>query len=138
MGTTAGQEKMMQMILIRMERRFSAKNAGKHHPERICDRNPHYRETEGDQIEIHPAVQILIDVKLPAQYSDNLPGNNDAQQHRTAVPQKHFALLPKNVVQPEGRQSPYGNSRQRRIAIVVSKEIEQSQKTQNQDAQAGQ
>ena len=41
-------------------------------------------------------------------------------------------------MQPEGRQGPYGNSSQSCIAIVVSKEIEQSQKTQNQDAQAGQ
>lgn len=93
-------EHVMQVRLVRMERRLVLQNAGNHHAKRIENRDSQKSQHKGNQPDILWIVNLTISTVRQCPHDEDR--DNDPHDQRAAVTNEHFRGLAEQVVKEEG------------------------------------
>lgn len=102
MRASQADEHVVQVRLVRVERRLALQDARRHHTERIEDRNGQDRQRKGNQSDICRIINLAH--RAVAQDPDHKDRHNDTHNQRPAVTDEHLRTLPENVVKEERNQ----------------------------------
>lgn len=102
MRASQADEHVVQVRLVRVERRLALQNARRHHTERIEDRNGQDRQRKGNQSDICSIINLAH--RAVAQDPDHEDRHDNTHNQRPAVTDEHLRTLAKNVVEEERNQ----------------------------------
>lgn len=102
MRASQANEHVVQVRLVRVERRLALQNARRHHTERIEDRNGQNRQRKGNQSDICRIINLTH--RAVAQNPDHEDRHDDTHDQRPAVTDEHLRTLPEDVVEEERNQ----------------------------------
>lgn len=102
MRASQANEHMMQVRLVRVERRLAFQDARRHHAECIEDRNGQNRQRKGNQSDIYSIINLAH--RAVAQDPDHKDRHDNTHDQRPAVTDEHLRTLPENVVEEERNQ----------------------------------
>lgn len=131
MRTSQTDEHVMQVRLVRVERRLALQDARRHHAERIKDGNGQNRQRKGDQPDICRIINLAH--RAVAQNPDHEDRQDDTHDQRPAVADEHLRTLPEDVVEEERDQRSGGHDGQHthRPILHIPEHHPQEQTRQN-------
>lgn len=118
-------EHVVQVRLVRMERRLVLQNAGNHHTKRIEDRDSQNGQHKGNQ----PDVLRIVDLTHGAvrQGPHDEDRDDDSHDQRAAVADEHLRALAEQVMEEEGDErtgSHYGQHGQHPVSDMPEQQAE--------------
>ena len=134
MRATQTDEHVMQVRLVRMERRLVLQNAGNHYAKRIENRDSQKSQHKGNQPDILWIVNLAISTVRQSPHDEDR--DDDSHDQRTAVTDEHLRGLTEQVVKEEGDKrsgSHYGQHGHYPVADIPE---HHSEKEARQDAVA--
>lgn len=106
MGASQADEHVVQVRLVGMKRGLALQDAGRHHTQRIEDRNRQHRQRKGHKPQILLGMHHVLGVVLQQPHDEYR--HDDAHHERTAVPDEHLRCLAKDIVKEKRNERSCG------------------------------
>lgn len=110
MGASQADEHVVQVRLVGMERGLALQDAGRHHTQRIENRNRQHRQCKGHKSQILLGMHHVLGVVLQQPHDEYR--HDDAHHERPAVSDEHLRRLAEDIVEEERNERPCGYGRQ--------------------------
>ena len=110
MRASQADEHVVQVRLVRVERRLALQDARRHHTERIEDRNGQDRQRKGNQSDICRIINLAH--RAVAQNPDHEDRHDNTHDQRPAVTDEHLRTLAEDIVEEERNQRSGGHDGQ--------------------------
>lgn len=106
MGASQADEHVVQVCLVGMKRGLALQDAGRHHTQRIEDRNRQHRQRKGHKPQILLGMHHVLSVVLQQPHDEYR--HDDAHHERTAVPDEHLRCLAEDIVKEKRNERSCG------------------------------
>lgn len=106
MGASQADEHVVQVRLVGMEWGLAFQDAGRHHTQRIEDRNRQHSQRKGHKPQILLGMHHVLSVVLQQPHDEYR--HDDAHHERTAVSDKHLRCLAEDIVKEKRNERSCG------------------------------